>query len=110
MWLPGIAFALSNGRTRPLPHDIVRFAMVTTCGSPWRVIHLLMGDLKRKVIMHGIRQLFARDARKLWKAPASARECKAIEARDSTERAATPDRDESTLLASMRPGFRSASV
>jgi putative NADPH-quinone reductase len=65
VWLPGVAFALADGQTRPLLHDIVRFAVVTTYGSPWWLIKL-MGDPNRRVLMRGIRQLLSRNVRTLW--------------------------------------------
>jgi putative NADPH-quinone reductase len=66
VWLPGVAFALADGQTRPLLHDIGRFAVVTTYGSPWWVSRLLMGDPNRKVLMRGIRILLSRNVRTLW--------------------------------------------
>ncbi len=66
VWLPGVAFALADGQTRPLLHDIVRFAVVTTYGSPWWVIRPLMGDPGRRVLMRGIRILLSRNVRTLW--------------------------------------------
>jgi NAD(P)H dehydrogenase (quinone) len=65
VWLPGVAFELENGRTLPLLSNIVRFAAVTTYGSPWW-LNKLMGDPSRRVFMRGIRLLFARNARMLW--------------------------------------------
>jgi putative NADPH-quinone reductase len=66
VWIPGVAFALADGQTRPLLLGIVRFAVVTTYGSPWRVIRMVMGDPNRKVLMRGIRILLSRKARTLW--------------------------------------------
>jgi NAD(P)H dehydrogenase (quinone) len=65
IWLPGVAFELADGQTRPLLHNIVRFSVVTTYGSPWWLIKL-MGDPNRRVLMGGIRQLMSRNARTLW--------------------------------------------
>ena len=65
VWLPGVAFALADGQTRPLLHDIMRFSVVTTYGSPWWLIKL-MGDPNRRVLMGGIRILLSRSARTLW--------------------------------------------
>jgi NAD(P)H dehydrogenase (quinone) len=65
VWLPGVAFALEGGRTRPLLHNVVRFAAVTTYGSPWW-LNKLMADPSRRVFMWGIRELFARDVRMQW--------------------------------------------
>jgi NAD(P)H dehydrogenase (quinone) len=64
VWLPGVAFDLADGRTRPLLHHIERFSVVTTYGSPWWVIKL-MGDPNRRVLMRGMRPLLCR-ARMLW--------------------------------------------
>ncbi len=66
VWVPGVAFALAGGQTRPLLHGITRFAVVTTYGSPWWVIKLLMGDPSRKVLMRGTRTLMSRHVRTLW--------------------------------------------
>jgi NAD(P)H dehydrogenase (quinone) len=65
IWLPGVAFSLADGQTRPLLHNIVRFSVVTTYGSPWWLIKL-MGDPNRRVLMGGIRQLLSRKARTQW--------------------------------------------
>jgi len=65
VWLPGVAFELKDGRTLPLLRNIVRFAAVTTYGSPWW-LNLLMGNPSRRVFMRGIRILFARNVRMLW--------------------------------------------
>jgi NAD(P)H dehydrogenase (quinone) len=67
VWLPGVAFTLDNGRTRPALHNIKRFAAVTTYGSPWW-LNKLMGDPSRRVFMRGIRLLFAAGARVDWHA------------------------------------------
>jgi putative NADPH-quinone reductase len=65
VWLPGVAFSLEGGRTRPLLHNVVRFAAVTTYGSPWW-LNKLMADPSRRVFMWGIRELFARGVRMQW--------------------------------------------
>ena len=65
VWLPGVAFALAGGRARPLLHEIGRFAVVTTYGSPWWLIKL-MGDPSRRVLMRGIRRLLSPSVRTLW--------------------------------------------
>ena len=65
VWLPGVAFTLDGGRTRPLLHNIVRFAVVTTYGSPWW-LNKLIGDPCRSALMRGIRLLYAPSARTLW--------------------------------------------
>jgi putative NADPH-quinone reductase len=65
VWLPGVAFEVVQGRTRPLFHNIVRFSVVTTYGSPWW-LNKLIGDPGRQVLMRGIRPLFSRKVRTLW--------------------------------------------
>jgi putative NADPH-quinone reductase len=65
VWLPGVAFAVVAGRSRPLLHNIVRFSVVTTYGSPWW-LNKLIGDPNRQTLMRGIRYLFSRDVRTLW--------------------------------------------
>jgi NAD(P)H dehydrogenase (quinone) len=65
VWVPGFAFELFDGRTRPLLRNIVRFAVVTTYGSPWWLNKLVLGNPNRKVFMRGIRHLFSPDARTL---------------------------------------------
>jgi NAD(P)H dehydrogenase (quinone) len=66
VWLPGVAFDMVGGRTRPLLGHIVRFAVVTTYGSPWWLNRLVLGDPNRKVFMRGLRHLFSPAARTLW--------------------------------------------
>jgi NAD(P)H dehydrogenase (quinone) len=64
VWLPGVAFTLEGGRTRPLLGDIQRFAVVTTYGSPWW-LNKLIGDPSRSTFMKGIRWLCP-NARAMW--------------------------------------------
>lgn len=65
VWLPGVAFTLDGGgRTRPLLHHVLRFAVVTTYGSPWW-LNKLIGDPSRSTFMKGIRLLCPK-ARALW--------------------------------------------
>jgi NAD(P)H dehydrogenase (quinone) len=66
VWLPGVAFEVVAGRTRPLLQHIVKFGVVTTYGSPWWLNKLVLGDPGRKVFMRGIRHLFSPGARTLW--------------------------------------------
>jgi putative NADPH-quinone reductase len=66
VWLPGVAFEVVAGRTRPLLQHIERFGVVTTYGSPWWLNKLVLGNPGRKVFMRGIRHLFSRRARTLW--------------------------------------------
>ena len=65
VWVPGVAFEVVDGRTRPLFQNIVRFAVVTTYGSPWWH-NKLIGDPSKQVLMRGVRHLFSRDLRTLW--------------------------------------------
>jgi putative NADPH-quinone reductase len=65
VWIPGVAFEVIDGRTRPLLDNVVRFSVVTTYGSPWW-LNKLMGDPSRQVLMRGIRHLFSRNVRTLW--------------------------------------------
>jgi len=67
VWVPGIAFELVNGRTRPsLLRHIVRFAVVTTYGSPWWLNKFVVNDPSRHAFMRGIRRLVSRRADTLW--------------------------------------------
>jgi putative NADPH-quinone reductase len=66
VWLPGVAFEVDNGRTRPLLHNIVRFAVVTTYGSPWWLNFFVVRDPGRHMLMRGIRYLFAPKVRTLY--------------------------------------------
>jgi NAD(P)H dehydrogenase (quinone) len=65
VWVPGVAFEVVGGRTRPLLQNIVRFSVVTTYGSPWW-LNKLTGDPNRRVFIRGICNLFGRDVRTLW--------------------------------------------
>jgi putative NADPH-quinone reductase len=65
VWIPGVAFEMTNGRTRPLLQNIVRFAVVTTYGSPWW-LNKAIGDPNKRVFTRGISHLFARRCRVLW--------------------------------------------
>jgi len=66
VWLPGVAFDVVNGRTLPLLQHIVKYAVVTTYGSPWWLNRLVFGDPSRKVLMRGLRHLFSPAARCVW--------------------------------------------
>jgi NAD(P)H dehydrogenase (quinone) len=65
VWLPGVAFELAGGRTKPLLTHIERFAVVTTYGSHWW-LNKLIDDPSRSMLMRGIRLLFAPRVRTLW--------------------------------------------
>jgi putative NADPH-quinone reductase len=66
VWLPGVAFEVVNGRTRPLLQHITRFAVVTTYGSPWWLQTFVSRDPNRHALMHGVRHLVARRAKTRW--------------------------------------------
>lgn len=66
--VPGVAFELdANGLvTRHLLTHIRRFAVVTTYGSPWWWIKLVMGDPGQKAVRRGLRRHFAKNCRSSW--------------------------------------------
>jgi NAD(P)H dehydrogenase (quinone) len=66
VWLPGVAFELINGRTRPLLQQLQRYAVVTTYGSPWWLNKFIVADPNRHAMMRGMRLLASRHARTLW--------------------------------------------
>lgn len=66
VWLPGVAFSLVGGRTRPRLRHIVRYAVVTTYGSPWWINKFIVRDPNRHAFMHGIRLLVAPRAKVRW--------------------------------------------
>jgi len=66
VWLPGVAFEVIDGRTKPLLSHIKRYAVVTTYGSPWWLNRLVLGDPNRNVFMRCIRHLVSPDAKTIW--------------------------------------------
>ena len=66
VWVPGVAFELVNGRTRPLLQHLRRYAVVTTYGSPWWLNTFIVRDPNRNAMMRGIRLLASRNASTLW--------------------------------------------
>jgi NAD(P)H dehydrogenase (quinone) len=66
VWLPGVAFEIVDGRTRPLLGHIKRYAAVTTYGSPWWLNNLILGNPNRRVLMRGMRHLISPRAHSLW--------------------------------------------
>jgi NAD(P)H dehydrogenase (quinone) len=66
VWLPGVAFEVVGGQTRPLLGHIKRLAVVTTYGSPWWLNKFVLREPNRVVFMRGIRHLIAPSARTLW--------------------------------------------
>jgi len=61
VWVPGVAFDLlpHGGAIRPGLTNIVKYAVVTTTGSPWWFMRLYMRDPGKRVLMRGLRRLFA---------------------------------------------------
>jgi len=68
VWVPGAAFEIVDGRTRPLLHNITRVVVISTYGSPWWLNKVVLGDPVRKVFMRGIQHVFSPRAKKLWMA------------------------------------------
>ena len=68
VWVPGVAFDIrpdGNISTESLSR-IRSLAVVTTSGSPWWLIGLVMGHPTKKVIGRGLRRLCARGCRFRW--------------------------------------------
>ena len=65
VWAAGVAFTLpeGGGAIRPALHNIRKFAVVTTYGSPWWLMKLVLRDPVRAVLIGGLRRLCARDCR-----------------------------------------------
>ncbi len=61
IWAPGVAFHLDpkRGGIRGGLGNIRAFAVLTTYGSPWWFIRLVMRDPGRRVMTTGLRRLFA---------------------------------------------------
>jgi putative NADPH-quinone reductase len=61
VWVPGLAFDLlpRGGAIRPGLTNIRKYAVVTTTGSPWWFMRLYMRDPGKRVLMRGMRRLFA---------------------------------------------------
>ena len=68
VWVTGVAFTLPPGRgaIRPALHNIRKFAVVTTYGSPWWLVKLFLRDPVRAVLIGGLRRLCARDCRSMF--------------------------------------------
>ena len=65
VWASGVAFTLpeGGGAIRPALHNIKKFAVVTTYGSPWWLMNLVLRAPVRAVLIGGLRRLCARDCR-----------------------------------------------
>ena len=68
VWATGVAFTLpeGGGAIRPALHNIRKFAVVTTYGSPWWLMKLVLRDPVRAVLIGGLRRLCAKDCRWLF--------------------------------------------
>ena len=68
VWVTGVAFTLPPGRgaIRPALHNIRKFAVVTTYGSPWWLVKLVLRDPVRAVLIGGLRRLCVRDCRSMF--------------------------------------------
>jgi putative NADPH-quinone reductase len=64
--LPGVAFTVEGGATRPGLGHIRRFACVTTYGARRWVVKLVVGDPNRAVFMRGFRRLMPLSTRATW--------------------------------------------
>ena len=65
VWTNEVAFTLpeGGGAIRPALHNIRKFAVVTSYGSPWWLMKLVLRDPVRAVLIGGLRRLCARDCR-----------------------------------------------
>ena len=65
VWVTGVAFTLpeGGGAIRPALHNIKKFAVVTTYGSPWWLMNLVLRAPVRAVLIGGLRRLCAKDCR-----------------------------------------------
>jgi NAD(P)H dehydrogenase (quinone) len=68
VWVTGVAFTLPEGpgAIRPALHNIKTFAVVTTYGSPWWLVKLVLRDPVRAVLIGGLRRLCAKDCRSMF--------------------------------------------
>lgn len=67
VWLPGVAFAIEDGRIqRHMLSNIRQFAVVTTHGSPQWFIRLFMGEPGRKQVVRGLTQHLAKGCGVSW--------------------------------------------
>src|SRR5437588_3842036 len=68
VWTNGVAFTLpeGGGAIRPALHNIKKFAVVTTYGSPWWLMNLVLRAPVRAVLIGGLRRLCARDCRSIF--------------------------------------------
>jgi NAD(P)H dehydrogenase (quinone) len=57
VWLPGVAFEVKRFRLDGKLHNIVKFITITTYGSPWWQVRLVMRDPTRRIIKRGLAAL-----------------------------------------------------
>lgn len=68
VWLPGVAFDIAGGKRKRAVgklHNIRRFAVITTSGSPWWWLRLIR-DPGRSMLARGYRVLFHPRCRVKW--------------------------------------------
>jgi putative NADPH-quinone reductase len=66
VWLPGVAFGLTDGPIKGELHNIRRIGVVTTFGSPWWFMRFYVGHPGRKLILRGLKFLCAPGCRTTW--------------------------------------------
>jgi NAD(P)H dehydrogenase (quinone) len=68
VWVTGVAFTLPPGRgaIRPALDNIRKFSVVTTYGSPWWLVKLVLRDPVRAVLVGGLRRLCAKNCRSMF--------------------------------------------
>jgi NAD(P)H dehydrogenase (quinone) len=57
VWLPGVAFEVKRFGLDGKLHNIVKFIAVTTYGSPWWQVRLVMRDPTRRILKRGLAAL-----------------------------------------------------
>ena len=68
VWAPGTAFAHdpAGGRIKPLLTNVRVFGVVTSYGSPWRVVRFVAGDPGRKMVMRALKPMCGRGVRSFY--------------------------------------------
>src|SRR4051794_8245246 len=68
VWTNEVAFTLpeGGGAIRPALHNIRKFAVVTTYGSPWWLMNLVLRAPVRAVLIGGVRRLFPPPFRRVF--------------------------------------------
>jgi NAD(P)H dehydrogenase (quinone) len=57
VWLPGVAFEVKRFGLEAKLHNIVKFITITTYGSPWWQVRLVMRDPTRRILKRGLAAL-----------------------------------------------------